>query len=63
MNNPKWTWFAIGYQTVFAYTIALIVYQLGLLFTGGSFGIGTIAALVLLAIVLTVVLIRRDGRK
>ena len=49
MNNPKWTWFAIGYQTVFAYTIALIVYQLGLLFTGGSFGIGTIAALVLLA--------------
>ena len=45
MNNPKWTWFAIGYQTVFAYTIALIVYQLGLLFTGGSFGIGTIAAL------------------
>ena len=49
MNNPKWTWFAIGYQTVFAYTIALIVYQLGQLFTGGSFGIGTIAALVLLA--------------
>ena len=49
MNNPKWTWFAIGYQTVFAYTFALIVYQLGLLFTGGSFGIGTIAALVLLA--------------
>ena len=44
MNNPKWTWFAIGYQTVFAYTIALIVYQLGLLFTGGSFGIGTIAS-------------------
>ena len=49
MNNPTWTWFAIGYQTAFAYTIALIVYQLGLLFTGGSFGIGTIAALVLLA--------------
>ena len=49
MNNSKWTWFAIGYQTVFAYTIALIVYQLGLLFTGGSFGIGTIAALILLA--------------
>ncbi len=47
MNNAKWTWFAIGYQTVFAYTVALIVYQLGLLFTGGSFGIGTIVALIL----------------
>lgn len=50
MNNAKWTWFAIGYQTVFAYTIALIVYQLGLLFGGGSFGIGTLAALVLLVV-------------
>ena len=47
MNNARWTWFAIGYQTVFAYTISLIVYQLGLLFTGGSFGVGTLAALIL----------------
>ena len=47
MNSAKWTWFAIGYQTVFAYTISLIVYQLGLLFTGGSFGVGTLAALIL----------------
>lgn len=39
MNNPKWTWFAIGYQTVFAYTIALIVYQLGLLLPAAVSGL------------------------
>ncbi len=49
MNSAKWTWFAIGYQTAFAYTVSLIVYQLGLLFTGGSFGVGTLAALILVA--------------
>ncbi len=51
MNSAKWTWFAIGYQCVFAYIIALIVYQLGLLFTGGSFGLWTgIAAALLLGL-------------
>lgn len=49
MNSTKWTLFAVGYQTVFAYTISLIVYQLGLLFTGGGFGAGTAVAFVLLA--------------
>lgn len=34
MNSAKWTWFAIGYQCVFAYAIALIVNQIGLLVTG-----------------------------
>jgi len=34
MNNAKWTWFAIGYMTVFAYAISLIVYQIGMLTTG-----------------------------
>ena len=49
MNNPKWTWFAIGYQTVFAYAVALIVFQLGKLFSGAGFGIATAAAIVVLA--------------
>jgi ferrous iron transport protein B len=49
MNNAKWTWFAIGYQCVFAYAIALIVYQFGLLFTGAANVIGLIAALIVLA--------------
>ena len=34
MNSAKWTWFAIGYQTGFAYAISLIVYQIGSLFNG-----------------------------
>jgi ferrous iron transport protein B len=47
MNNPKWTWFAIGYQCGFAYIISLIVFQLGCLFTGDIKGhiFGIIAAL------------------
>ena len=49
MNNAKWTWFAIGYQCVFAYAIALIVYQLGLLFTGSVNVIGLIFAILVLA--------------
>ena len=44
MNNAKWTWFAIGYQCVFAYAIALMVNQFGLLFTGESNVIGLIFA-------------------
>ena len=49
MNSAKWTWFAIGYMCVFAYIIALIVYQLGLLFTGAVQIIGLIVAIALLA--------------
>ncbi len=49
MNNAKWTWFAIGYQCAFAYVIALIVYQLGLLFSGAGFGFATLIAIALLA--------------
>ncbi len=49
MNNAKWTWFAIAYMCVFAYIIALIVYQIGLLFAGATQIIGLIAAVALLA--------------
>lgn len=52
MNNAKWTWFAIGYQCGFAYVISLIVYQLGLLFSGDVNIIGLIAAIVCLAAIL-----------
>ena len=34
MNSAKWTWFAVGYQCLFAYLVALVVYQFGSLFTG-----------------------------
>lgn len=53
MNNAKWTWFAIAYQCVFAYCIALMVNQFGNLFTGNVQGaggvIGVVAAFVILA--------------
>ncbi|MDO4547434.1 MAG: ferrous iron transport protein B [Clostridia bacterium] len=49
MNNGGWTAFAIAYQCVFAYAVALIVYQLGLMFTGGGFGIWTAISLAVLA--------------
>ena len=52
MNSAKWTAFAIGYQCVFAYVISLIVYQLGMLFTGQGNIIGSIAAAVLLALII-----------
>ena len=47
MNNAKWFWFAIGYQTGLADVVSLCVYQLGSLFTGQGFGIGTIVAVIL----------------
>ena len=59
MNNAKWTAAAIGYMCGFAYAVSLIVFQLGGLFTGeAAFGLGTIAALVLLAGILYLLLRR-----
>ncbi|MDR1986966.1 MAG: ferrous iron transporter B [Treponema sp.] len=52
MNNPRWTWFALGYQTAYAYSIALIIYQLGNLFSGGGFGIGTVFGFAALALLI-----------
>ena len=52
MNNGKWTCFAIGYMCVFAYVIALIVYQIGLVFAGGVQAAGLVFALALLAFLL-----------
>ncbi|MBP3913499.1 MAG: ferrous iron transport protein B, partial [Lachnospiraceae bacterium] len=52
MNNAKWTWAAIGYMTVWAYAMALIAYQLGSLFAGGGFGIGTVIAILLIAVLI-----------
>ena len=49
MNNAKWFWFAIGYQTLLAYVVSLCVYQIGTLITAGTFGIGTIVAFLLVA--------------
>ncbi len=62
MNNAKWTCAAIGYMCVFAYTVSLIVFQLAGLAAGEtSFGPGTVAALVLLAVILYL-LFRKGSR-
>ncbi len=49
MNNGKWFAFAIGYQCLLAYVVSLVVYQIGTMITGGGFGIGTVAAIILIA--------------
>ena len=48
MNNPKWTWFAIGYQCGFAYVIALMINQFGSALTGSLNVLGLIAAIAVL---------------
>ena len=48
MNNKKWFWFAIGYQCVLAYVVAMCIYQIGIWITAGTFGIGTVAAILLI---------------
>lgn len=50
MNSAKWTFFAIGYQCAFAYVISLVVYQLGMLFTGQGNVIGSVVAFVFVAL-------------
>ena len=51
MNNAKWTWFAIGYQCLFAYAVALMVNQFGNAFTGNVSVIGIIFAVIVLAFI------------
>lgn len=51
MNSARWTWFAIGYQCVFAYAVSLVIYQLGILFTGSGNVIGSIAAFAIVAFI------------
>ena len=50
MNNAKWFWFAIGYQCVLAYIVAMCVYQIGTWITTGVFGIGAVIALIFVAV-------------
>ena len=56
MNNAKWTWAAIGYMCVFAYAVALIVYQFGSWFIGAGSVIGTVCAAIVLAFIVYMLL-------
>lgn len=48
MNNIRWFWFAVGYQTLLAYVVSLCVYQIGTLLTGGGFSVFTAIAVLLI---------------
>ena len=52
LQSRKWFWFAIAFQNIFSYAVTLIVYQLGMLFMGSGFGIGSAVAIVLLVFML-----------
>ncbi len=56
MNSSLWTWFAIGYMTLWAYLIAFITYQIGLYFTTGTIGTAQIAAALLSLLIIVQVL-------
>lgn len=55
MNSSKWTWFAIGYQCTFAYATALVIYQLGMLFSGHFDVFTIIGSIVAFAIIAFVI--------
>jgi ferrous iron transport protein B len=50
MASTNWTFIAVGYQCLFAYCVAFSAYQIGLLFAGGGFGVGTVIAFALVAV-------------
>ena len=63
MNSAKWTWFAIGYQTAFAYSIALMITQFGKLFTGSIDPFGLTMAVLLLSGIIYMLFIKRTPKK
>ena len=52
MNNAKWTWFAIGYQCVFAYVVALCINQIGAMFAGSANIFGVVVSVILIACII-----------
>ncbi len=56
MNNTKWFWFAIGYECILAYVVALCIYQIGSLIIYGTFGVGTVVAFLLVLVFLYLLL-------
>ena len=61
MGSQKWGWFAVGFQMLVGYVLAMSVYQLGVLFAGGGFGVWT--AVAILVDLWCIWMILRPGRK
>jgi len=49
MNDSRWTLGAISYMCVFAYVICLVVYQFGIIISGGTFSVWTAIAFAVFA--------------
>ena len=47
MGSKAWGWFALAFQMFVGYVLALSVYQIGMLVSGGVFGVGTVVAILL----------------
>ena len=62
MQSRKWFWFAILFQNVFAYMVAMCIYQIGSFIAGGAFGVGTAVGIVF-ALILLYLLLRPDPYK
>ena len=64
MNNSSWFFIAIGYQCGLAYLVSLCIYQIGTWITTGAFGIGTAAALVIIALFIWLLVrpYKQDGK-
>ncbi|MDR0918921.1 MAG: ferrous iron transport protein B, partial [Oscillospiraceae bacterium] len=60
MNNAKWFWFAVGYQTIFAYAVSFCMYQFAIVF-GNGFSFGTFSAII--TALLFLYLLLRSGKK
>ncbi len=56
MNSAKWFWGTIAFQLILAYAVALVITHIGNLIVYGTFGVGTVAAIVIVAIFLYLLL-------
>ena len=61
MNSARWTWFAIGYQCLFAYAVALMINQFGSVFMGSMNVLGLVAAIAVLAVFIYMLFIKKYG--
>jgi len=61
MGSQRWGWFAVGFQMLVGYVLAMSVYQLGVFFAGGGFGVWT--AVAILVDLWCVWMIVRPGRR
>lgn len=63
MNSAGWMWFAIGYQSVFAYAVSLMIYQFGSALTGSAHPVGLVFAVAVLVFIMYMLLRPQKNNK